>query len=168
MTEENRLAAKRITSLIAKHHRFRSNSLNMIPAENVTSPSLREIVASDLMHRYGEYEQQNIEKRWDEGNIYTIEIEKTTRDLAKKLFDVEYVDLRPVSGTQTPAWHGLFQLQLWLEGCPIPQTGLPRLLSSRNRGISDSLGLHLQKPSSSLRRSSTLLVQSNPIGSLHL
>ena len=95
---ESKFAARRIKNLLAKHHRFRAKSLNMIPAENVTSPSLREIVASDLMHRYAEYEQNDIEKRWDEGNVYTIEIEKITRDLARKLFGVDYVDLRPVSG----------------------------------------------------------------------
>ena len=98
MTEGSKLAARRIMGLITKHHRFRANCLNMIPAENVTSPSLREIVALDLMHRYGEYEQHDIEKRWDEGNIYTIEVEKITRDLARKLFGAEYVDLRPISG----------------------------------------------------------------------
>jgi len=70
----------------------------MIPSENVSSPSLRAIVASDLMHRYAEYEQNRIDKRWDEGNAYVIEIEKITRDLARKLFRVQHVDLRPVSG----------------------------------------------------------------------
>jgi len=98
MTSEAKLASRRIVELVTKHHRFRANCLNMIPSENVTSPSLRELIASDLMHRYGEYEQQNIEKRWDEGNKYTIEIEKTTRDLARRLFSAEYVDLRPISG----------------------------------------------------------------------
>lgn len=92
------MAARRIRGLVARHHDLRANCLNMIPSENVTSPSLRQIVASDLMHRYGEYEQHNIEKRWDQGNAYVIEIEKIVRDLAKALFGVEYVDLRPVSG----------------------------------------------------------------------
>jgi glycine hydroxymethyltransferase len=91
-------AANRLKSLVSKHHDFRANCLNMIPSENVTSPSVREIVASDLMHRYGEYEQHNIDKRWDEGNAYVIEIEKIVRDLAKSLFGVGYVDLRPISG----------------------------------------------------------------------
>jgi glycine hydroxymethyltransferase len=91
-------AARQIRGLIAKHHDFRANSLNMIAAENVSSPSLREIVASDLMHRYGEYEQNDISRRWDEGNLYVIEIEKIVQRLAKRLFDAKYVDLRPISG----------------------------------------------------------------------
>lgn len=70
----------------------------MIPSENVSSPSLRELVVSDFMHRYSEYEQHNIEKRWDEGSAYVIEVEKMVRDLAKAVFAAEYVDLRPVSG----------------------------------------------------------------------
>jgi glycine hydroxymethyltransferase len=70
----------------------------MIPSENVTSPSPHELVVSDFMHRYSEYEQHNIEKRWDEGGAYVIEVEKIVRDLAKTLFSAEYVDLRPVSG----------------------------------------------------------------------
>ena len=40
----------------------------MIASENLTSSSLRGIVASDFMHRYGTYEQQNIEKRFEEGS----------------------------------------------------------------------------------------------------
>ena len=70
----------------------------MIPSENVSSPSLRELVVSDFMHRYSDYEQHNIEKRWDEGSAYVIEVEKIVRDLAKAVFGAEYVDLRPVSG----------------------------------------------------------------------
>jgi glycine hydroxymethyltransferase len=69
----------------------------MSPSENVTSPSLREIVASDFMHRYGVYDLQDIERRW-EGNAYVIAVEKVVQDLAKRLFDVEIVDLKPISG----------------------------------------------------------------------
>lgn len=72
--------------------------MNMIASENVSSPSLRKIVASDLMHRYGEYEKHDLESRWDEDNALIIEIERTVRNLARDLFDVEYVDLRPISG----------------------------------------------------------------------
>lgn len=91
-------AAKQIKDLIAKHHHFRANSLNMIASENVSSPSLREIVASDLMHRYGEYEENDINRRWDEGNSHVIEIERIVQGLAKRLFGAKYVELRPISG----------------------------------------------------------------------
>jgi glycine hydroxymethyltransferase len=59
---------------------------------------LREIVASDFMHRYSEYEGQDIEKRFDEGSRYIIEVEKIGQQLAKKLFGSKFAELRPVSG----------------------------------------------------------------------
>ena len=65
---EPTFVAGQIRRLIAEHDDFRANSLNMIASENLTSPSLRGIVASDFMHRYGIYEEHNIEKRFEEGN----------------------------------------------------------------------------------------------------
>ena len=91
------LVARRIQRLVEKHHKLRANSLNMSPSENVTSWALRAIVASDFMHRYGICDRRDIERRW-EGNIYINEVEKIVQELAKRLFDVEYVDLRPISG----------------------------------------------------------------------
>jgi hypothetical protein len=60
---EPRLATRQIRNLTAMHHNFRRNALNMIPSENVTSPSPRELVVSDFMRRYSEYEQHNIKTR---------------------------------------------------------------------------------------------------------
>ena len=91
-------AAQRVKSLVREHHKWREGCVNLLAAENVSSLTMRHIVASDLMHRYAEYEQHNIEKRWDEGARYVIEIEKFAQDLARRLFQARYADLRPISG----------------------------------------------------------------------
>lgn len=90
--------ANAIKALVKEHHEWRQGCINILAAENVSSPSVREIVASDLMHRYSEYEAHDIGRRWDEGGRYVIEIERIAEDAAKKLFNAKHVELRPVSG----------------------------------------------------------------------
>ncbi|MFC1803900.1 serine hydroxymethyltransferase [Thermoproteota archaeon] len=87
-----------IRSLVEKHHKLRGSCINLGASENVTSPSLRRIVVSDLMHRYSEWEENDIEHRWNQGGEYIIEIEKITRDLSQKLFNAKYAEIRPISG----------------------------------------------------------------------
>lgn len=90
--------ADKIRSLVMAHHKWREGCINLLASENISSPRVREIVSSDLMHRYSEYEQQHIEKRWDKGGRYVVQIEHLAQELAKQLFQARYVDLRPISG----------------------------------------------------------------------
>ena len=92
-----RSAVKQIRRQIEEHHVYRGDSLNMSPSENVTSPGLREMVASDFMHRYGFYNRMDIERRW-EGNEHINKVEEIVVDLARRLFKAEYVDISPISG----------------------------------------------------------------------
>jgi glycine hydroxymethyltransferase len=94
----SRDTAQKVKSLVMEHHKWREGCINLLAAENISSPTMRQIVASDLMHRYAEYEQHDIERRWDEGARYVIEIEKLAQDLARRLFQARYADLRPISG----------------------------------------------------------------------
>jgi len=55
-------------------------------------------MSSDLVHRYSEYEGQDVQKRWDEGGRYVIELEKLGQDLGRRLFGAKYVELRAISG----------------------------------------------------------------------
>jgi glycine hydroxymethyltransferase len=96
--KQHKELAYSIKSLVKEHHKWRQGCINILAAENVSSPAVREIVASDLMHRYSEYEGHDIEKRWDEGGRYIVEIEKIAEGAARKLFNSKHVDLRPVSG----------------------------------------------------------------------
>ncbi len=99
MTEQSyRDIARRVQSLTREHNRWREGCINILAAENVTSPALRELVASDFMHRYSEYEGQDVTKRFDEGGRYIVEIEKIGQQLAKKLFGCKFAELRPISG----------------------------------------------------------------------
>lgn len=85
-------------SLVRENSLWRGGCINMVASENVSSPTVRSIVGSDFMHRYAEYERQDIEKRFNEGSRYIVEIEKTAQALAKKLFGCKFVELRPISG----------------------------------------------------------------------
>ena len=88
--------AKRIEDLVRKHTEWFRDSLPMIASENLISPMAMKMLLSDLHNRYAEGTPG---KRYYQGNIYVDEIERITTDLAKKLFNVPYADVRPISGT---------------------------------------------------------------------
>jgi glycine hydroxymethyltransferase len=84
--------AQKISQAVNAHEAWRQKCLNLIPSENITSPQVREMLASDFGHRYA----------WDEpwygGQKYTIHIEELATQAAKKLFNAEYANVRPLSG----------------------------------------------------------------------
>jgi glycine hydroxymethyltransferase len=104
LTETHQFVAKKGVSIMGedfvlqlrettkKHEEWRNQCLNLIPSENITSPLVRKMLASDFGHRY----------YWDEpwygGQQYSEQVEKTTIAAAKQLFHAEYVNVRPLSG----------------------------------------------------------------------
>jgi len=83
----------KIISLLGKHELWRGkNSINLIPSENITSPMVRSLLSSDLGHRYTSPD------RFYMGTHFTDEIEQHGEELAKRVFDVDTADLRPLSG----------------------------------------------------------------------
>ena len=83
--------ADEVRKLSQLHARWRGTCLNMLAAESVASPVVREILGSDLSRRYfspGVYS----------GDRYFRSILEIAEDLAKRLFGASFVDLRPVSG----------------------------------------------------------------------
>jgi glycine hydroxymethyltransferase len=68
----------------------------MIASENLISPLAKEMLITDLHNRYAE---GTVGKRYYEGNKFFDSVESKTTDLAKKLFDCTYADVRPISGT---------------------------------------------------------------------
>jgi glycine hydroxymethyltransferase len=86
---------KSIRSTILEHHRWRSRCINLVASENVTSPAVREALASDFGHRYAEGEPY---ARLYEGTKFFDRIEALTLRLARDLFKAEYVNLKPLSG----------------------------------------------------------------------
>ena len=85
----------RTFELLQKHHKWFQESIPLIASENVTSPAVREALASDFGHRYAEGWPG---ERVYAGCIYIDQVELQCIDLMKKLFNAEFVDVRPISG----------------------------------------------------------------------
>lgn len=86
----------KILSLLKKHQDWRKNCINLIASENVMSPQAAKAYNSDLMHRYAEGLPG---KRFYQGLKYFDQMEQETMDAFKKHFNVNFVDVRPISGT---------------------------------------------------------------------
>jgi len=85
----------RLISLVKQHERWFSESLPLVASENVASRTVRQVLSSDLGHRYAE--------GWPGERVYAgckfiDKIELEAIDLAKSLFNAEFADVRPVSG----------------------------------------------------------------------
>jgi glycine hydroxymethyltransferase len=82
-----------ILSLVKSHEKWRGKQcLNLIPSENVMSPTVRTLLSSELAHRY------TARDRFYMGTRFTDEIEQYGEKLAKEVFRTETADLRPLSG----------------------------------------------------------------------
>lgn len=81
--------------LLQEHHRLFQESIPLIASENVSSPAVREALASDFGHRYAEGWPG---ERVYAGCAYIDQVELLCIDLMKNLFDAEFVDVRPISG----------------------------------------------------------------------
>ena len=82
-----------ILNLVNKHEEWRTKqALNLIPSENVTSPAVRNLLSSDLAHRY------TARDKFYMGTRYTDELEQYGEQLAREVFRAETADLRPLSG----------------------------------------------------------------------
>ncbi|MGZ4920009.1 MAG: serine hydroxymethyltransferase [Halobacteriota archaeon] len=77
------------------HNEWFKNSLPLIASENITSPTVRQLLATDLAHRYAE---GTVGHRYYQGVKYIDEIEQQAIDLARKLFKAEHVNVQPISG----------------------------------------------------------------------
>lgn len=86
-----------ILELVKGHNAWRrSECINLIASENVTSPLLDVVYLSDAMHRYAEGLPF---KRFYQGTRYVDELEVRVSKIFAELFDASYSDVRPVSGT---------------------------------------------------------------------
>jgi glycine hydroxymethyltransferase len=82
-----------ILNLVKKHEEWRGTQcLNLIPSENVMSPTARKLLSSELGHRY------TARDHFYMGTHFTDEIEQCGEKLAKKVFRSSIADLRPLSG----------------------------------------------------------------------
>ena len=82
-----------VLSIVKKHEQWRGKQcLNLIPSENIMSPTARRLLSSELTHRY------TARDRFYMGTRFTDAIEQHGEKLARELFRAETADLRPLSG----------------------------------------------------------------------
>jgi glycine hydroxymethyltransferase len=84
-----------VFQLLKKHHAWFKRTIPLIASENVPSPAVREAIIADFGNRYAEGWPG---KRVYAGCTYIDQVELICIELAKKLFDAEFVDVRPISG----------------------------------------------------------------------
>ncbi len=85
----------KLFELLAEHQRWFSESIPLIASENCPSPAVREALTSDFGNRYAEGWPG---ERVYAGCLYIDQVELLCGELARKLFNVEFADVRPVSG----------------------------------------------------------------------
>jgi glycine hydroxymethyltransferase len=88
--------ANKIIEFAKQHNQLFKESIPLIASENLISPMALEMTLTDLHARYAEGLPG---KRYYQGNAYVDMIENTVIELAQKLFQTDYADVRPISGT---------------------------------------------------------------------
>jgi glycine hydroxymethyltransferase len=86
-----------IYNLIRSEEHRQLEGLEMIASENYVSAAVREAVGSVLENKYAEGYPG---RRYYTGNEFVDEIERLTRERAKKLFGVPHVNVQPHSGSE--------------------------------------------------------------------
>jgi len=91
---------KRLKELISAHTDWRRQCINLIASENVSSPAVHEALGSDLVGRYGTFKGMECIRSFASyaGTKYTAEICNFTTEIAARVFDAKYVDIKPLSG----------------------------------------------------------------------
>ncbi|NQY51343.1 MAG: serine hydroxymethyltransferase [Piscirickettsiaceae bacterium] len=85
---------------INKENKRQENHIELIASENYTSPRVMEAQGSSLTNKYAEGYPYN---RYYSGCEYIDEIEQLAIDRAKELFDSDYANVQPHSGSQANA-----------------------------------------------------------------
>jgi len=84
-----------VFNIIKKHNEMMRSSIPLIASENLTSELVRKCYLSDFGHRYAE---GKVGERYYAGCRYIDEVEELAMRLTRRLFDVEHVNLQPISG----------------------------------------------------------------------
>ncbi len=85
--------SSQIRRIVSSHQRWRGEEcLNLIPSENLTSHTVRQLLTSDMGHRY------RADDRFYKGTRFLDEIEALGEKIACGLFGADWASLRPLSG----------------------------------------------------------------------
>jgi glycine hydroxymethyltransferase len=84
-----------VFDLLQQHHKWFQECIPLIASENIPSPAVREALITDFGNRYAE--------GWPGERVYAgcrfiDQVEFKCIELMKKLFNAEFVDVRPISG----------------------------------------------------------------------
>ena len=84
-----------VLDLLQQHHKWFRECIPLIASENIPSPAVREALTTDFGNRYAE--------GWPGERVYAgcrfiDQVEFKCIELMKKLFNAEFVDVRPISG----------------------------------------------------------------------
>ncbi|MDD1746255.1 MAG: serine hydroxymethyltransferase [Methanomassiliicoccales archaeon] len=85
-----------IRDQVKAHTKWFEESIPTIASENLMSPLAKEMMISDFHDRYAEGMPG---KRYYQGNIYVDKVENRCNELAQRVFNVPFVDVRLTSGT---------------------------------------------------------------------
>jgi len=89
-------AYNKVFEYIRLHHEMFSKAIPLIASENIVSKSVKEALICDFGHRYAEGWPG---ERVYAGCEYIDKVELLTIDLMKRIYNAEFVDVRPISGT---------------------------------------------------------------------
>jgi glycine hydroxymethyltransferase len=81
--------------LLGQHHKWFQQNIPLIASENVPSPAVREALTTDFGNRYAEGWPG---ERVYAGCVYIDQVELLCSEMMRKLFNAEFVDVRPISG----------------------------------------------------------------------
>ena len=85
----------KILEYVKAHETWRSECINLIASENISSKTMDRAVCSGFMHKYAEGWPEN---RYYQGCNFVDKAELEGNSYFYKLFGPDYVDLRPISG----------------------------------------------------------------------
>ncbi len=87
---------KKVLFFILKERKRQREGIELIPSENYASKEVKKVLSSEFVNKYSEGYPG---KRYYGGNEWVDEIEKLAQERAKRLFNVEYVNVQPYSGS---------------------------------------------------------------------
>lgn len=90
-----------LNNIIVEHDNWRNNCINLIPAENVLSPQVKEALKTDMGQRYyfeNLYKAKGSISYSYHGTKHIAKLIKHGEQIARDLFNVSYASLYPVSG----------------------------------------------------------------------
>lgn len=84
---------ERLEGAVRQHETWRlTECLNLIPSENFASPDARKMLTTDFCNRYTSTE------KYYRGSKYTDEVQALAEEVARKVFNAKFADVRPLSG----------------------------------------------------------------------